>query len=112
MEPIVGALAARPEKKWLILNKVDIAIKEKLLVHTQRLYDQLDIAETFFVNAATGDGLPELKTHFPSALPQGPWHFPEDQVSDATARMHVPEINRAQLYQQLHPDLPKPPTHT
>src|SRR3546814_6632183 len=64
MEPIVGALAARPEKKWLILNKVDIAIKEKLLVHTQRLYEQLDIAETFFVSAATGDGLPELKTAF------------------------------------------------
>ncbi|KKW92726.1 MULTISPECIES: GTPase Era [Sphingobium] len=106
MEPIVSALAARPEKKWLILNKVDIAIKEKLLVHTQRLYEQLDIAETFFVSAATGDGLAELKTAFANAMPQGPWHFPEDQVSDATDRMLAAEITREQLYHQLHAELP------
>ncbi len=106
MEPIVSALAARPEKKWLILNKVDIAIKEKLLVHTQRLYEQLDIAETFFVSAATGDGLPELKTAFARAMPEGPWHFPEDQVSDATDRMLAAEITREQLYHQLHAELP------
>lgn len=106
MEPIISALAARPEKKWLILNKVDIAIKEKLLVHTQRLYEQLDIAETYFVSAQTGDGLPELKTAFAAAMPEGPWHFPEDQVSDATDRMMAAEITREQLYHQLHAELP------
>ncbi|HEX7874953.1 MAG TPA: GTPase Era, partial [Sphingobium sp.] len=86
MEPIIEALAARSERKWLILNKVDIAIKEKLLVHTQRLYERLDIEETFFVSASTGDGLPELKSAFANAMPESPWHFPEDQVSDATDR--------------------------
>ncbi|MDX3899673.1 MAG: GTPase Era [Sphingobium sp.] len=106
MEPILDALAQRKERKWLILNKVDIAIKEKLLVHTQRLYEKLDIAETFFVSAATGDGLPELKHAFAAAMPTGPWHFPEDQVSDATDRMLAAEITREQLYHQLHAELP------
>ncbi|WP_445326684.1 GTPase Era [Sphingobium sp. AN641] len=106
MEPIIDALAARKERKWLILNKVDIAIKEKLLLHTQRLTDKLDIAETYFVSAQTGDGLPELKSAFAAAMPRGPWHFPADQVSDATDRMLAAEITREQLYHQLHAELP------
>ncbi|MET0372304.1 MAG: GTPase Era [Sphingobium sp.] len=106
MEPIVEALKHRGEPKWLIINKVDIAIKEKLLTHVQRLYEQVDFAETYFVSAATGDGLPQLKTAFAAAMPQGPWHFPADQVSDATDRMLAAEITREQLYHQLHAELP------
>ena len=60
MEPIIEALTHRPERKWLILNKVDIAIKEKLLVHTQKLYERIGFEETFFISAQTGDGLAEL----------------------------------------------------
>ena len=106
IEPIIEALSARPERKWLILNKVDIAAKDKLLVHTQKLNDALGFEETFFISAATGDGLPELKTAFANAMPEGPWHFPEDQVSDATDRMLAAEITREQLYHQLHAELP------
>ena len=106
IEPIIEALVQRPERKWLILNKVDIAAKTKLLTHTQKLNDALAFEETFFVSAATGDGLAELKTAFATAAPQGPWHFPEDQVSDATDRMMAAEITREQLYHQLHAELP------
>lgn len=106
MEPIIEALSARSERKWLILNKVDIAAKDKLLTHTQKLNDALAFDETFFVSAATGDGLPELKAALARAMPEGPWHFPEDQVSDATDRMMAAEITREQLYHQLHAELP------
>jgi len=106
LEPIMEALAGRSERKWLVLNKVDIAAKDKLLTHTQRLNDKLVFDETFFVSAATGDGLPELKSAFAAAMPKGPWHFPEDQVSDATDRMLAAEITREQLYHQLHAELP------
>ena len=106
VEPIIEALSARSECKWLILNKVDIAAKDKLLVHTQKLNDALGFEEIFFVSAATGDGLPELKSAFAAAMPEGPWHFPEDQVSDATDRMMAAEITREQLYHQLHAELP------
>jgi len=103
---IVEALAARPEPKYLILNKVDVADKAKLLTHAQRLNDMLPFAETFFVSAATGDGLPELKNALAAAMPEGPWHFPEDQVSDASERMLAAEVTREQLYLQLHAELP------
>jgi GTP-binding protein Era len=106
MDPILEGLAQRPETKWLILNKVDIADKAKLLVLAQKLNDRLTFAETFFVSAATGDGLGELKTALAAAMPESPWHFPADQVSDATDRLLAAEITREQLYHQLHEELP------
>src|SRR3546814_16214348 len=39
-------------------------------------------------------------------MPEGPWHFPEDQVSDVTERMLAAEVTREQLYLQLHAELP------
>lgn len=106
VEIILEALKTRKEPKLLILNKVDISAKEKLLVHARKLNDAVDFTETFFVSATTGDGLPELKRALADAMPQGPWHFPEDQVSDATDRMLAAEITREQLYHQLHAELP------
>lgn len=106
VERIAEGLKDRPERKWLILNKVDVAAKDKLLVHTQKLNESTPFEETFFVSAATGDGLPELKAAFAAAMPEGPWHFPADQVSDATDRMLAAEITREQLYHQLHAELP------
>jgi GTP-binding protein Era len=104
---IVEAIAARREPKYLILNKVDIADKARLLGHAQRLNDITPFAETFFVSATTGDGLPELKAMLAKAMPVGPWHFPEDQVSDATERSLASEITREQLFLQLHAELPQ-----
>ncbi len=106
VEPIALALKDRPERKILIINKVDIADKAKLLVHAERVNQMAKFDETWFVSAATGDGLNELKVALASAMPEGPWHFPEDQVSDATDRLTAAEITREQLYLQLHAELP------
>ncbi|TPG21059.1 GTPase Era [Sphingomonas koreensis] len=103
---IAEALAGRREPKFLILNKVDLADKAKLLTHAQRLNEIVPFTETFFISATTGDGVAELKTAFAAAMPAGPWHFPEDQVSDATERMLAAEVTREQLYHQLHAELP------
>jgi GTP-binding protein Era len=101
---IVEALKGRSERKILILNKVDIADKARLLVHAERLNALLAFDEIFMISAATGDGLAELKATLGAAMPEGPWHFPEDQVSDATDRMLAAEVTREQL--QLHAELP------
>ena len=103
---IVDRLKDRPEPKHLILNKVDVAAKEKLLVHAERLNALADFAETWFVSAETGDGVAELKSAFAALMPSGPWHYPADQVSDATERALAAEIVREQLYRQLHAELP------
>ena len=103
---IAEAIADRPEPKHLILNKVDLADKAKLLVHAEKLNALVPFAETWFVSAATGDGVAELKRAFARLVPEGPWHYPEDQVSDATERALAAEVTREQLYLQLHAELP------
>jgi GTP-binding protein Era len=106
IEPLVDALKDRREPKVVILNKVDITAKESLLTLATTLNERLSPEVIFMVSAATGDGIAELKKALAERMPEGPWHFPEDQVSDATDRMLAAEVTREQLYHQLHAELP------
>ncbi|NML07170.1 GTPase Era [Sphingomonas sp. G-3-2-10] len=103
---VLDSLKGRSEPLILILNKVDIADKPRLLGTAAKLNEIIPFAETFFVSASTGDGVAELKASLAARLPESPWHFPEDQVSDATERMIAAEVTREQLYLQLRAELP------
>ena len=105
-ELVLGNLAERPEPKWLVLNKVDIAVKERLLPLAVSAHAKVAFAETFMIAASTGDGVADLKVRLASALPEGAWHFPADQLTDATTRLMALELTREQLYLQLHAELP------
>lgn len=106
LEPLLETLKNRPERKFLVLNKVDATAKEPLLALAENLTAKGDFSEVFFVSAMTGDGVPELKTRLAQLMPEGEWHYPEDQVSDASERLLACEITREQLYRQLHDELP------
>ncbi|MFN6933779.1 MAG: GTPase Era [Tsuneonella sp.] len=106
LEPLIEALANRPERKILILNKVDVAKKEPLLVLAEELTGKVPFDEVFFVAAQTGDGVAEMKSALAASMPEGDWIYPEDQVSDASERLMAAEITREQLYKQLHEELP------
>jgi GTP-binding protein Era len=103
---ILASLKDRPERKILVLNKVDETPKEPLLIAAEELAGNEQFTEVFFVSALTGDGVPELKARLAQLMPEGPWHYPEDQVSDASERLLACEITREQLYRQLHDELP------
>ncbi|MBU0823699.1 MAG: GTPase Era [Alphaproteobacteria bacterium] len=105
-ERVLQGIEGRPEKKFLVLNKVDLTRKDKLLTTATTLNERVAFDETFFVSASTGDGVPELKATLAKLMPEGPWHFPEDEVSDAPERMLAAEITREQLFRQLHEELP------
>ncbi|MFM5895396.1 MAG: GTPase Era [Novosphingobium sp.] len=106
LDQILADLAHRSERKILVLNKVDEVAKEPLLVTAQALAGEGQFDEVFFVSALTGDGVPELKTRLAALMPEGAWHYPEDQVSNASERLLACEITREQLYRQLHDELP------
>jgi GTP-binding protein Era len=103
---VVEAVAARSEPKIIILNKVDIADKGPLLGLASELQSMLNPEAIFFVSALSGDGIAELKADFARRMPEGAWHYPEDQVSDASERMLAAEVTREQLYLQLRAELP------
>ena len=85
---------------------MDASAKEPLLALAQDLTAKADFSEVFFVSAMSGDGVPELKVRLAELMPEGEWHYPEDQVSDASERLLACEITREQLYRQLHDELP------
>ena len=103
---IIATLANRREPKLLVLNKVDICVKERLLDLASRCNEMATFEEIFFISASTGDGVTELKAALAARLPLSPWHYPEDQLSDATTRLMATELTREQLYLQLHAELP------
>jgi GTP-binding protein Era len=106
IEAMLDTLQGRREAKILVLNKVDIADKQALLTLAGQLNERVSFEDTFMVSATTGDGIADLKAALAARMPEGPWHFPEEQVSDATDRMLAAEVTREQLYLQLHAELP------
>jgi len=103
---LLDAIKTREEPRMLALNKVDVAPKEKLLKLAAAANERVPFAETFMISAKTGDGVADLKATLALAMPEGPWHFPADQVSDVTTRLLAAEITREQIYRQLHEELP------
>ncbi|MEO6248885.1 MAG: GTPase Era [Sphingomicrobium sp.] len=106
VENALKGIEGRPEPLILVLNKVDLAKKDDLLERAQSLSNRLNPEAVFMIAASTGDGVADLKTYLAAAMPEGPWHFPGDQLSDSTDRMAAAEITREQLYLQLHAELP------
>jgi len=106
VEAALEGFEKRPEPKIIVLNKVDIAKKDDLLVLAARLSERFQPEAIFMLSATQGDGVADLKKHLADTMPEGPWHYPEDQLSDATDRMVAAEMTREQLYLQLHAELP------
>lgn len=94
------------QPKFLVLNKVDRVRPEALLQLTADANALVDFDRTFMVSALTGSGCSDLLDHLAKALPEGPWYYPEDQISDLPMRQLAAEITREKLYLRLHEELP------
>ena len=106
VEQILEGLNEREHPLWIVLNKVDLVKKEKLLGLSVQLTERLNPDKVFMISASQGDGVPDLKDALANAMPEGPWLYPEDEVSDATDRMIAAELTREQIVNQLHQELP------
>ena len=106
LETILARLPDVRRHKILILNKIDLILREKLLALAEELNKRIPFADTFMISALNGDGIATLKQALAKLMPAGPWLYPEDQVSDAPIRMLASEITREKLYDRLHEELP------
>lgn len=103
---IIAGLKERHQRADLVLNKIDLIRREKLLSLAEEASAQGIFDAVFMVSAASGDGTDALLAHIAAGLPEGPWHFPEDQVSDMPMRLLAAEVTREQIFLQLHQELP------
>jgi len=106
IEAIVTKLADVAQPKVLVVNKVDVADKDKLLALTAALNARVAFAATFMVSALNGDGVEDLRRWFAAHVPAGPFLYPPDQMSDVPLRQLAAEITREKLFERLHQELP------
>ncbi len=107
LEGILAKLAERRSPKALVLNKIDsLESKEKLLLLSQRLGAALKFDAVFMISALSGDGVADIKRFLAGHVPKGPWHYPEEDISDLPMRMLAAEITREKMFNRLHDELP------
>ncbi|MFL4994307.1 MAG: GTPase Era [Microvirga sp.] len=105
-EAILDKLPDLKRPKVLILNKIDLIERSRLLEMAAKLNEKVPFAHTFMISALKGDGIQTLKRQLAEMMPEGPWLYPEDQISDAPLRMLAAEITREKIYERLHEELP------
>ncbi|EKS38787.1 GTPase Era [Afipia clevelandensis] len=105
-DAILRKLEAVNHPKILVLNKIDLVPREKLLALAQKANERLKFTQTFMVSALSGDGVDDLRRALAKDVPPGPFHYPEDQMSDAPMRQLAAEITREKIYRHLHQELP------
>jgi GTP-binding protein Era len=106
LEPLLAHLPEVRRPMIAILNKIDLVAKPELLRQTEELSALRRFDRVFMISALTGDGIGDLKSYLAETVPEGPWLFPEDQLTDASLRQSAAEITRGKLFLRLHDELP------
>ncbi len=105
-EDVLEGLEKREHPLFLALNKIDLVKKPQLLALAQSLTERLSPDQVFMISATEGDGIVDVKAALAAAMPEGPWLYPEDEVSDATDRMIAAELTREQIVNRLYQEMP------
>ncbi|WP_180901538.1 GTPase Era [Martelella soudanensis] len=105
-EAILEGLKEVRQPKILVLNKIDRVRPEDLLKLASAANEAIEFEETFMISATTGSGCDDLMDFLAKRLPEGPWYYPEDQISDLPMRQLAAEITREKLFLRLHQELP------
>ena len=105
-QSILDGLKKQERRVMLGINKIDLVKKPVLLDLASKLSNTGLFSEIFMISAETGDGVEDLLDILSANLSEGPWMFPEDQISDMPSRLLAAEITREQVYLQLHQELP------
>lgn len=91
---------------FLVLNKVDRIKKDQLLALAADFNEVFSYEQTFMISALKEVGLRELAKASSEHMPQGPWHYEEDEITTTPMRLLAAEITREKIFDQLHEELP------
>ena len=108
VEKIISSISeiGKNGKLALVINKIDKVNVNDLLSLSKEINDRHPFVETFMISAEKGKGINDLRRWLASNLPEGPWLYPDDQISDMPLRMIAAEITREKLTLRLHQELP------
>ena len=90
----------------LIINKIDLIAKEKLLVIINNIQQIFEFKNVFMVSAKKGQGCKGLIDFLQTAVPNSPFLYNKDQLTDLSERVFAAEITREKLFNFLNSELP------
>ena len=105
-DEILSRLAELKHPKIAVINKIDLVEKARLLALARDLNARAGFAATFMISALTGDGVADVRRALAEHVPEGPWLYPADQISDVPLRALAAEITREKIFAKLHQELP------
>ena len=103
---IVDALKREGRKTICVLNKIDLVPRPRLLELAAAANAPGIFTDTFMISALTGDGVADLRAHLARVVPEGPFLYPAEQLSDINDRLMAAEVTREKLFIQLRQELP------
>ena len=103
---ILDGLKTAGKRAILALNQIDKVKREALLPMAGAISQEHDFARVFMISGLNGDGVEDLLDYLAASVPEGPWLFPADEMTDAPLRLLAAEITREQIFLQLHQELP------
>jgi GTP-binding protein Era len=106
LEALMDGLTNIRHPKVLVLNKIDAVRRENLLALSEALNKRLVFEQTFMISALTGDGVGDFLNWSAKRVPLGPWHFPEDQLTDLSLALTAAEVTREKLFLRIHDEIP------
>ena len=106
LEGIIERLKNSDRKVWLVLNKIDLISRDILLRLTASLIEKMRFERVFMISALTGSGIEDLLDQLADHLPEGPYLYPEDDLTDLPERLFAAELVREQIFIQSHEEVP------
>ncbi|ASS76083.1 GTPase Era [Tumebacillus algifaecis] len=91
---------------YLVINKIDLIEKEKLLEIITSYKDEFPFAEIIPISAVAGDNVERLRDLLLNLLPEGPFYYPPDQVTDHPERFIVAELIREKVLHLTREEVP------
>ncbi len=104
---VFAGLSRTSTPRFLVVNKIDLVRRRaELLPLVDEAARALEVEAVWLVSARTGDGCEDLLDAVAARMPEGPWLYPEDQLTDLSSRTLAAELTREQVFLQLEQELP------
>ncbi|MEX2489216.1 MAG: GTPase Era [Pseudomonadales bacterium] len=106
-EVVADVLTNSTVQLIIAINKIDLLKdKQQLLPKLASLQEKFPKAQLVPLSAENGDNVERLESLVEAMLPEGPFYYPGDQLTDRSERFLVSEIVREKMMRRLGDELP------
>ncbi len=93
-EYIIRQLKAVSAPVFLVVNKIDLVAEDQIKNYTQPFLEEMNFEQVVPISAALGTNLPALLEKTMALLPEGPYYYPESDLTDQPQAFIIAELIR------------------